>query len=266
MNEHLTTLQTIGLSDKEAAVYLALLELGSANAQNVSTQAKVKRGTVYTIIESLMKKGLVSTAEVSCKQMFFAEDPSKLDALLEERRREVDRAEEDARDTVQALRRLHLSRGTRPVVRYFEGEEGLEDLLKEIRTAKDDSCVSFTDLDCLLRRFPGLYSGTNNPRIKRKISTSILYTSTHGPIEGVRDSEKYRDAQWVAFKKELDFDGDITIYENKVSITSFRNPPVSVLIEHADIARLVKALFTLACEADQERGEPQRTVSLEDRR
>jgi HTH-type transcriptional regulator, sugar sensing transcriptional regulator len=264
MTTHLTALQSAGLSDKEASVYLALLQLSGAGAQTISTQAKVKRGTVYTILESLMKKGLVSSAEKAGKQLFFAEDPSKIEDLLAERRVELERTEASVRDTMGELRRLHYSGGTRPVVRYFEGEEGLKELLKEIRTSQNDQSVSFTDLDCLLRRFPGVYSGTTSPRIQKKRWASVLYTSTHGPVSGVRDAKKYREAQWVAFKKELDFDGDITIYENKVSITSFREPPVSILIEHEDITRLIRALFTLAWEGAEERGEPEAKVSLED--
>ncbi len=268
MAGHAQVLQSLGLSDKEAAVYLTLLALGGANAQTVSTQAKVKRGTVYTVLDSLMKRGLVSTAATKTKtggtkQLFYPEDPIKLERILEERKQEVLRAEEETHGAIEELRHTHLSRGTRPVVRYFEGEEGLRELLKEVQTSKNEGGVSFTDLDCLLRRFPGLYSGTSS-RVRQKIWIEVLYTSTRGPIKGVHDTQKYRKARWVTFKKELDFDGDISIYENKVVITSFREPPVSVLIEHADIARLIRALFTLAWEAAQERGEPESAVSLED--
>lgn len=264
MFSHSTALQAAGLSDKETAVYLALLELSSANAQTLSTQSKVKRGTVYTILDALMKKGLVSSTEKSGKQLFFAEDPAKIEELLKEKREALEHTEAGVREVMGELRHLHYSGGTRPVVRYFEGVEGLRELLKAVLESKDEKSVSFTDLDCLLRRFPGLYSAASSPRIRQKIWTEILYTSTRGPIRGVSDPQKYRKAQWVAFKKELDFDGDITIYENKVSITSFREPPVSVLIEHEDITRLVRALFTLAWEGAQERGEPTSTVSLED--
>ncbi len=256
MSSHFTTLQSIGLSDKEASVYLALLELGGANAQTISTQSKVKRGTVYTILDTLMKKGLASTAEKGGKQMFFPEDPSKLEALLEEKRRALARAEEEARDTVQDLRRLHISRGTRPVVRYFEGVEGLENIVKDMQNTLFDEAMTFTNLDALLRIFPDMYKvGNVTHRIKNNRKAFTLYTSKHGVVGGMDDPEKLRHALHVSFHKNLAFEGDISIYGNKVSISSFKTPPISILIEHEDIARLMEALFTLALEGAEERGE-----------
>ncbi len=264
MSTHLHTLERAGLSDKEAAVYLTLLQLSESNAQTLATQSKVKRGTVYTIVDSLMKKGLVSSAEKAGKQLFYPEDPAKIEALLKEKRETLERTEADVREAMGELRRLHYSGGTRPVVRYFEGEEGLKELLKEVRGSSKEKGMSFTDLDCTLQHFPGIYAATDSPRIRAKRRTKILYTSSHGPVVGVKDEEKFRDARWVSFAKHLDFEGDITIYDNKISITSYRAPTVSIVIEHEDITRLVEALFTLAWEGAQEREEPKATCTLHD--
>ena len=52
----ITTLTKLGLSDKEIAVYTALLSLGSAPVRSVSELAKVNRGTSYDILKSLRKR------------------------------------------------------------------------------------------------------------------------------------------------------------------------------------------------------------------
>jgi sugar-specific transcriptional regulator TrmB len=270
MNEHFTTLQSIGLSDKEAAVYLTLLELGGGTAQHIATQSKVKRGTVYTIVESLMKKGLASISQVQTKnggtkQTFHPEDPSALDQLLVAREHALKNAREEAQTTIHELRRLHVSRGTRPVVRHFEGVEGLKMLAKDIsETGEGERSMSFTDLDSMVRLFPGSFMTTDTSRIRKKRLTKILYTCSKGPVAGMKSPDHFREAQWVSFKNKIDFEGDITVYGNKVSISTFRSPQVSVLLEHEDIARLVEALFTLAWEAAQERGEPENGATLRD--
>lgn len=262
--QHAHALERAGLSDKEAAVYLALLRLSSANAQTLSTQAKVKRGTVYTVLESLMKKGLVSASDKGGKQLFFPEDPEKLETLLSEKRAELERTEADVRDALGELRRLHHSGGTRPVVRYFEGDEGLRDLEKEISKSADADVHVFTDIDYLLRLFPGIYNQPQHMRVQKKGIADVLYTSKHGPIQGVNVPERYRNARWVSLPDGSGFAGDITIYHNKVSITSFRNPPVSILIEHEDITRLVREVFKTAWKYASEQEEPPSTISLED--
>ena len=49
-------LQEIGLSDKEAGVYLALLATDNSSVIELAGKTKIKRPTVYVILESLAKK------------------------------------------------------------------------------------------------------------------------------------------------------------------------------------------------------------------
>ena len=46
-------IQTLGLSEHEAAVYLAALELGEANIQEISRKSGVKRTSIYNFIDTL---------------------------------------------------------------------------------------------------------------------------------------------------------------------------------------------------------------------
>ena len=49
-------LKSIGLDDKEARVYMALLELGTATVHPIANKAEIKRPTTYLILEQLLKK------------------------------------------------------------------------------------------------------------------------------------------------------------------------------------------------------------------
>lgn len=266
MDPHAHFLVKTGLSDKEAAVYLALLEIGKASAQELATQSKVKRGTVYTILASLLKRGLVSTAQENMsvkgsKQMFYAEDPSNIAQLLTEQEHELARTKAEAETHITDLRRLHLSRGTRPVVRYFEGIETFKHVLKDVTTTKHDHNSTFNNLDVLLRTFPSLYQ-----KGKRLVNahTRVLYTSKHGPVLGVHNPALRREGRWVSLKHGPDFAGDMGVYGNKVYLASFRGTPMSIIIEHEDIARLVEALFNVAWDAVQNTPEPESTIPLKD--
>jgi sugar-specific transcriptional regulator TrmB len=52
----LITLQEYGLSEKEAKVYLTILELGTNIASTIARRSEIKRVTVYTILDDLKKK------------------------------------------------------------------------------------------------------------------------------------------------------------------------------------------------------------------
>ena len=53
-------LQKLGLSDKEASVYLAMLELGPSVVSDIAKKANINRSTVYVVLEFLKKRGIPS--------------------------------------------------------------------------------------------------------------------------------------------------------------------------------------------------------------
>ena len=52
-------LKNLGLNDKEANIYLALLQLGKSTATKIAKKSGLKRPTTYVIIEQLIDKGFV---------------------------------------------------------------------------------------------------------------------------------------------------------------------------------------------------------------
>ena len=79
-------LTNFGLTDKQAKVYLALLELSSALPSTISRKSGLKRPTVYVILEQLQEKGLVGHLKKGNSLFFTAVDPK---ALVEDQKRKV---------------------------------------------------------------------------------------------------------------------------------------------------------------------------------
>ena len=50
---------------------------------DLSKKSKVNRTTIYPLIDSLVKKGLMSVVEKGKKQYFFAESPSKIKTFMQ---------------------------------------------------------------------------------------------------------------------------------------------------------------------------------------
>src|SRR3989338_1311155 len=83
-------LKNLGLSDNEAKVYLAMLELGPATMLEISAKAGINRPTAYVQVEALKKLGLVSTQTKGKKQLFMAESPDQLESIMESKRTELE--------------------------------------------------------------------------------------------------------------------------------------------------------------------------------
>ena len=72
------TLQRAGLSEQQAAVYLALLEVGSCSAGPLVTRSGLHRERVYRALEVLEERGLVVRSSRNNRQRFHAEHPEVL--------------------------------------------------------------------------------------------------------------------------------------------------------------------------------------------
>ncbi len=85
-------LEKIGLNKKEAKVYLACLELFESTIGQISRKSGVKRTTVYDVVDSLKKKGLLSSLSKNQRTYYYAENPKKLERSLDEKKQILENA------------------------------------------------------------------------------------------------------------------------------------------------------------------------------
>ena len=90
---------SLGLSLYEARAYVALLERGEARANEIATAARVPRGRIYEVLDSLHEKGFLSV--VPMRPLRYR--PVALEAFADRRRRELRRAERELEDTASRL-------------------------------------------------------------------------------------------------------------------------------------------------------------------
>jgi len=78
----------LNFSEKEAQVYLALLELGGGKAHDIAKKTGLNRTTIYDIIEVLMQKGLISKYKKGASAHFNALEPRHLLTYLDREKEE----------------------------------------------------------------------------------------------------------------------------------------------------------------------------------
>jgi DNA-binding MarR family transcriptional regulator len=127
-------LENIGLSAKEARVYLAALSLGPSTVSKIAVSAEVNRTTVYPIVRRLISRGLMGREIRGFKEFLFAERPERLEGLVDAKRKSF-------LDLLPELAALHNLGGDDGTIRYYEGLEGVksvyENLLTETRAGDD---------------------------------------------------------------------------------------------------------------------------------
>jgi len=123
-------LKNIGLTDKEARVYLACLELGNSIVSEISKRAQINRVTTYDILEKLIQKGFINFVTKHKVKYFTATKP---DLIFSDTKRKF----EEFKQALPDLKRLH-GETSHPRVRYFEGLAGIKSIYDDTLTSKTE--------------------------------------------------------------------------------------------------------------------------------
>jgi len=231
----------LGLSEKEAKVYLAALELGKSSVQNLSKKAEVNRATTYVIIESLMKKGLMSSLEENKKQFFHAEPPEKLRLLFESMETEIIRKLDYLDKMLPELKALSGAHKKKPAVRYFEGKDGLRAMAEELfssESAEEARMIYSQDL------LDGAFSkhGQNglSPRSAKGRRARAIINDEH-------DSLKSSDLENIRIPaNEYPITSDVAFFGDKIGISTQKGGLIGLIIENREISNTLKIIFDLA--------------------
>jgi predicted transcriptional regulator len=112
-------LKKLNLTEKEARVYLALLELGPSTPYKIAKRSRLKRPTAYVIAEELVEKGLIVQMTGEKKKQYIARSPKSYIEDVEERVSE-------AKKILPELLALQRKQSEKPNVLYYEGVEGMK--------------------------------------------------------------------------------------------------------------------------------------------
>lgn len=238
----LSQLKDAGLSENEAKVYLAMLELGPAAVSDIATKAGINRPTAYAQIELLKKKGLAGTEKTNKKVHFVAKSPEHLEFLIGKQKAEFEAREKELLAIMPELKAAFSLTGEKPVVRYFEGREGSIRARQEVLKCKEKFIRSIGNTDAtLLVASPSERKVGVSERVKRGIKSRLIYTSSRGPFLK-SDKNLLRETKFISPSK-LKIAFDFVVFDDKVKFEILKGKLGSVIVQNRDIAQSFKNLF-----------------------
>lgn len=237
----------LGLSEKEAKVYLASLELGPSPVQKISQKAKVNRATTYVIIEDLKALGLMSTYDEGKKTYFVAEQPERLLMHLKTQEEVIHQRIELLKNRLPELKSIFNAVSDKPKVKYYEGIEGLkavqEDFVESLK--KGDEIYAFFPYD-EINKLAFKINIFWQKRASKKIVTKVIYSSAEGrQIDYEKNLAKYgNEARYMAYEK-FPIKGGVNIYGNKIFMIDYQGKLGGIMIENQTLADVLKIVFKL---------------------
>lgn len=236
----LQTLKDIGLDETEAQVYLTSLSLGPTTVLKIARSSEIKRTTVYGVIESLQTKGLMRIELAGLKQLYVAENPEKLEVILDNRKREFSAKLPD----FMALYKLE---GGESSIKYYTGLKAMKRVylstLDDIKHG--DEYLVITNQKKWFELDPGFWMKEYiEERAKLPCKTRLISKDS----DIAREHKKFQanfNEKFKIFTEGVSIDIDMVLIPNKLIIVDLLPPLTTLVIENKNIIELQKQLFEI---------------------
>lgn len=254
-NQLQAVIRDSGLSEKASSIYLALLELGGAFPSQIAKHTKIKRSTVYEVLDDLAIKGLISELKKRNKYFYSIEHPKR---LVHFSQRSIAKAQEHHQKLQEFLPNLEGLYGgitDKPKISYFEGTDGVTEIYADhISKENKYEMVGFVNIAELMQFLPEK-KYRDYVHAKEKLGIT-----TRGILPDTKEDRAYKNTAYATISEKIlpqvrfipkvafPWKGDITIYgTNEVSIISFDEQKVSgIIIKSETIHKMMRMIFELA--------------------
>lgn len=230
------TLHGLGLGKKEVAIYLAALELGTANAASIAKKAGVQRTHFYDLSGKLLAGGFLTRTVRGKRQVFTALDPSLLVEVEEEKLRKL-------KEVLPEIKAIYNTTGQKPHISYFEGQQGI-DQINEDTLRYQGEIVGFTTPRFVTSRTRSTGKEFIAKRVAAgKHSRVIGENSPEVRLLQTHDKEELRETRILSpdvFSSTV----EIVLYGNKLAIVDYKHQ-WGFIIEGNEIAQVMKMIFEI---------------------
>lgn len=234
-------LQNQGLSEKEAKIYLILLELHEALPSTISRKSGIKRPTTYVILDQLIQKGFVSRIKKGPNLFYQALNPKQ---FLEEQESKF----KELKLALPELTCLHKLYTSMPQMSVFEGKDGLIKIMEDTLTVSNKMLLCWADISSAVYTVLEDYYPTYiAKKIKNEVHLKGIFPYEKRSLEfKKRGKAELREVHLIP-KERFPFRNEINIYDDKVAIISHQDA-VGVIIQNQSIADSQRTIFDLGFE------------------
>ena len=237
-----------GLGEKEAKVYLALLELEIANVNDIAKKAGINRSSAYVTLESLQKRGLVSISDDKSVRQYIATSPEAILRIAEDRAINQENTRRRIEEIIPEMKALFKGTKKKPLVKVFEGKEGLIAAFEDTLNNREKLVRVTSSVGNLGRLLPDYLPEYVKKRFQLGIKMYGIHPNDEIFHKLVEVSPKNFDVPIAIPKAKYNFEADIAIYDDKIAYMSHKDGGVAAIIESRDVAGVMKNLFDLAFE------------------
>lgn len=178
-------LKSIGITGKEAEIYLFLSKYGAQKGLEIASRTKTHKALVYRILKSLQNKGIVEATLESPTRFVATPFEKVLDTSIKRKREEVDEIERAKKEALADLELLgHPKLESLERFAVIRGNRNIYSRMVEMAKEAKSQVASFSSVSGLARAEQyGLLDAILGHPLKSKIIFRFLSVSEHSNLK-----------------------------------------------------------------------------------
>ena len=223
MNEIISKLINIGLTQTQAKVYLFLLQHKEAKAGIICKKSNIPSSHIYDILDKLLEKGLISFKIINNVKTYRPVNPESLFSIIKEKERQLEKEKSELKDFISSLKKIEIQESKEHDFKYFEGINGVRSMFNEFAESwKPNSRVYIASASIAYEKWNAfLMEYFHKPRIKKKVHQQLIVPKRIMKYGKEREKLKLIDIKYTDIEQETEFgvSGDYVYF-----LSQFENP------------------------------------------
>lgn len=238
-NKLANSLIGVGFSLNQALVYMANLKLGPASIWDIANASEVKRTTCYVVMNELIVKGYASFTKTSKHSIYSVISPNDLFTNLLDR-------QEMMRWAVPELNALASHSAVKPLIRMFEGEEGVEQAYQISLSMPSGSEILIYGNPEVYVNYPKMVEKYVRNRVQKNIRVRTIIPDLPIGHTITKDDAKILRQTRILPKDKFDQKTELNILTDKILYLAHSDKkPFATVIESPVLAKEEKSRFEL---------------------
>lgn len=232
-------IKNLGFTSKAAKIYLAALELGEASVQQLAEHARVKRTTLYYVLDELTEAGALIPVKTGKKAYYVPEQPA---TLLKNAREKI----ADFEGSLALLEEKAAYVNRKPRVYFLYGAAGFKQVWDMVLGTKEKEYRIITEGENFLDYAREKYIINEIITRKKKLgvlSRQLITASAYARQIIAKDGQENRVSKLLPPTCRLPFTEIIT--ESIVAFISPRFNNMTFVVENDAFSRTRKSMFEI---------------------
>lgn len=244
-------LEKLGLSKNEVKCYLAVFTLGSAVVSEIAKVARINRVNAYSVIKTLMKRGLVEQEITAKGQIIHTAPLDHLQALAQDHQKKATKLRWRIEDLLPKLEALCINNATPSTIMgdviFFRGEDTFYRIAdRTLAVAPQGSEICFLEShNYFLAPERGDYGAHYiSKRLDKNITARLLHpiTAKKQFLQSL-DSANRRETRFMS--SEVIFPCSIYIYGDEIAFLWTKDQEYGITINGGPLVQLMKAVYEM---------------------